>query len=162
MLDSKIARHVLQPLVAFPRCSCGDGEWTVAPSGRIYPCDRMVCEDDGSGMVIGHVATGIDGAAAGAFLSCHRATPSRCARCADVSRCLFWASCVRHALTGGLGEPPPILCRLERAVIRAADRLAATLFAEGNVAFVRRFYQGPYARRALAAMGVKPESLLDD
>ena len=160
LLDAKVARHVLAPLVAFGRCACGDAEWTVAPSGRIYPCDRLVGEDDGTEAVIGDVRNGIDDAAQARFLACHRGTPPRCAKCRDVSRCLFWASCVRHALDGRVdGEPSPFLCRLERAVIAAADRAATTLFEERNEAFLDRFYRGPLARRALEGLGVKPETI---
>ncbi|MBL6975046.1 MAG: radical SAM protein [Deltaproteobacteria bacterium] len=155
VFDSKIARHVLQPLVNFPRCACGDREWTVAPSGRIYPCDRMVGDDDGNGPVIGDVFAGFDAEATARFLGCHQGTPDRCRDCDDSPRCLFWASCVKYGLTGNVGEPPDILCRLERTVIRAADRAAAILFEEGNATFIRRFYQGHYARRVLHALGLK-------
>lgn len=156
--DSKIARHVLQPLVNFPRCACGDREWTVAPSGRIYPCDRMVGEDHGEGPVIGDVFQGFDEEATARFLGCHRGTPDRCRDCEDSPRCLFWASCVKYGLTGEIGEPPAILCDLERTVIRAADRAAAILFEEGNTTFVKRFYQGHYARRVIQALGLRADT----
>lgn len=160
--DSKIARHVLQPLVSFSRCACGDREWTAAPSGRIYPCDRMVGEDDGSGPVIGDVFNGFDEEASARFLGCHRGTPEKCRECGDADRCLFWASCVKWGLTGDIDEPPDRLCDLEGAIIGAADRAAARLFDESNPVFLRRFYQGRYARKVLDTLGLRPDVLFDE
>jgi uncharacterized protein len=44
------------------RCDFGEGHFAIAPSGRIYPCERMVGADDASTarFVIGHVDVGID------------------------------------------------------------------------------------------------------
>jgi len=162
ILDAKIARHVLHPLVAIPRCGCGRTQVVVAPSGRFYPCDRMVGDDDGTGCVIGDLDAGYDAAARARFLRCHDGTPERCGTCAIRHRCSFWGSCIRWALTGRIDVFPEGLCRPERAVTDSADALAGALFAEGNAAFRRRFYGSDAARAALARCGVDADDPFGD
>ncbi len=162
ILDAKIARHVLHRLVRITRCACGRGQFVVAPSGRMYPCDRMVGADDGTGCVIGHIDTGFDSAARARFLGCHDGTPVRCRTCAIAHRCSFGGSCIRWALTGRIDAFPEGLCRLEEVLIAAADRLAEPLFAEGNATFRRRFYGSPDALSALACRGLDPDGLFDE
>lgn len=151
LIDSKIARNILHPLVKLPRCSCGGREWTVGPSGRIYPCDRMVGPDDGTGPFIGDVVSGIDPAKQAAFLTCHMSTPPGCARCPDAHRCSFWGSCIKFNMTKTItATPPPELCRMEKSIMRAADRVAGELWTEHNRHFIQRFYEDDRARLAMA------------
>ncbi|HOD07485.1 MAG TPA: radical SAM protein [Myxococcota bacterium] len=151
LIDAKIAKNILHPLVVVPRCNCGGIEWTVGPSGRIYPCDRMVGTDDGSGPFIGDVFTGIDPQKQAAFLSCHHSTPDDCARCPHVHRCTFWGSCVKFNMTGRVTDTPPHeLCLMEKSLIRAADRVAGELWTEQNEPFIERFYRDERARLAMS------------
>lgn len=162
VLDAKIARQILHPLAVIGRCACGRGHYVVAPSGRFYPCDRMVGADDGTGPVIGDLDRGFDPAARAAFLSCHDGTPDRCRDCDIAHLCSFWGSCIRFALTGRVDVFPEGLCRLEVALVDAADRLAGTLYAEGNEPFRKRFYGNAQARAALARHGIDPDGLFVD
>jgi hypothetical protein len=36
-----------------------------------------------------------------------------------------------------------LLCELEKLGVRVADRIASTLYSEGNDPFIRRYYLGP-------------------
>ncbi len=162
LLDAKIARHVLHPLVSVPRCACGRAQVVVAPSGRLYPCDRMVGGDDGGGCVIGTLDGGFDEAARARFLHCHDGTPERCRACDVRHRCSFWGSCIRWALTGRVDAFPEGLCALERVLIDAADHLAGTLFAERSESFRRRFYETGPAGRALDLHGIDVDGLFAD
>jgi len=161
-LEAKILRHVLHPLMPVARCSCGSHEWTAAPSGSIYPCDRLVGADTGDGVRIGDVFRGFDPAQAEAFQACHRATPDPCAACDDAHRCSFWGTCIRHAMTGRIDTLPEGLCRMERALMAAADRAATPLYAEGHPGFMDRFYRGPLVRKALLGLGLRIEDLLEE
>ncbi len=152
-----VARAVLAGAAHMPRCACGDREWTVAPSGRIYPCDRMVGQDDGSGAIIGTVFDGFDGAARARFLTAKTRTPPRCARCPDAARCRFWAPCVREPSGGWDAAPSTRICRLERAMIGAVDRAATRLYDEGNRAFLDRFYRNATARTVASRHGMTLE-----
>ncbi|GMV41300.1 MAG: hypothetical protein AMXMBFR64_30160 [Myxococcales bacterium] len=124
------------------RCDFGSKDLAVAPSGRIYPCDRLIGEDGPreEPLVIGHVDTGVD---------LHRLLALRrpkdqlkpdCEGCALDRRCVWWCGCINHAATGRTDGVEGLLCHTEQVVIREADRVATTLFAEGNTAFFSRYY----------------------
>ena len=58
---------------------------------------------------------------------------------------------IKYNMTGKITEvPPPELCRMEKAIIRAADRVAGELWTEKNRLFVNRFYEDDKARMAMA------------
>jgi uncharacterized protein len=67
-------------------CRFGDGHVAIAPSGRIYPCERLVGQDDGSSatFVIGHLDSGIERLQAGCTSG--------------------WCACANIAQTGSAGE----------------------------------------------------------
>ena len=43
--DEKAAHLLGLPIEASPRCGFGDGELAMAPSGNLYPCERLIGED---------------------------------------------------------------------------------------------------------------------
>lgn len=59
-LHTKILTHLKGGIPCPSRCLLGGEEFTVAPTGRIYPCAQMVGEDKGGELVIGHVDRGLD------------------------------------------------------------------------------------------------------
>jgi uncharacterized protein len=140
LFDSKIITHLKEGYSCRDRCRFGDGEITVAPSGRLYPCERLVAEDDNDEVCIGHVDTGVD---MGKVLEMARQknTPDAdCQACGYQNRCMFWCGCVNYATTGRVGETSGVLCALEQLAIQYADKVAGTLFEEKNTPFLRKFY----------------------
>ena len=59
-LHTKILTHLKGGLPCPSRCLLGGREFTVVPSGRIYPCAQMVEEDTREELTIGHVDTGLN------------------------------------------------------------------------------------------------------
>ena len=51
-----------------------------------------------------------------------------------------WCGCINYAMTGAINNTDGILCFHERLAIDVADRVASTLYAEANQAFLARFY----------------------
>ncbi len=139
-LSGKIVGHLMQGLRPITRCGFGQEEWAVAPSGRIYPCDRSVRGDDSPELCIGEVRSGIDGGRRDALLARKARIDPECASCALVGRCARWCGCMQVETTGSLGQVSKVFCWTERCFIAEADRLASTLYAEKNPAFLRRFY----------------------
>ena len=139
---SKIVSRLKGGFCAEDRCDFGCNEWAVAPSGRIYPCDRLIGEDGpcNDGVVIGHVDTGVDETRVNALKEPKDTVKADCADCAMVDRCMWWCGCVNHALTGRVDEVSGLLCHVEQLYVAAADRLASTLFSEQNPPFMRRYY----------------------
>ena len=139
-LNGKVVTHLNRGYKANQRCMFGVKELTVAPSGRVYPCDRLVAQDDDPDICIGHVDRGVDEARRDALLAAKDIPDEECAACELRPRCMFWCGCANYETTGDVGQVAPITCWFERCFIAESDRVASTLFAEKCPAFLRRFY----------------------
>jgi uncharacterized protein len=71
---------------------------------------------------------------------------AECLTCGLRNRCMNWCCCINYTLTGAIDRTDGIVCFHERAAIEVADRVAACLYAEGNPAFLERFYHEPAPR----------------
>ncbi len=140
LLDSKIVTWVKGGFTCADRCDFGCREVAVSPTGRLYPCDRLVGQDDRDDVVIGDVWRGVDVARRDALVAAKDAVLEGCEGCALLPRCMHWCGCVNHAMTGSVGEVSGLLCWFEQRIVEEADRCAALLAAEGNPTFQRRFY----------------------
>jgi uncharacterized protein len=140
LLDSKIVTHLKGGYACADRCDFGCEEVAVAPSGRLYPCDRLVGEDNRDDVVIGDVFTGVDPVRRDALIATKNEVLRDCGDCALLHRCMHWCGCVNHAMTGSVGGVDGLLCWFEQRIIEQADRCAAALYEEKNAGFLRRFY----------------------
>jgi uncharacterized protein len=140
LLDGKIVTHVKGGFACTDRCDFGCHELAVSPTGRLYPCDRLIGQDDRPEVVIGDVWQGVDTAARDRLIDEKNRVLADCATCALLPRCMHWCGCVNFAMTGSVGEVSGLLCWFEATVIEAADRVAETLYAEKNPLFLKRFY----------------------
>jgi uncharacterized protein len=140
-LQTKILTHLHGGMPCPVRCLLGQSEWTVAPSGDLYPCAQMVGEDDKKDLVIGRVDLGFDTAKIAALQAQKNRVETTCAPCELRDRCQSHCGCRHLGLTGRLGEINAVLCETESAFIDAADHAAETLYAERCPAFVRYFYE---------------------
>ncbi len=139
VFDDKILLHLGD--VGGSLHGCGFGEWdlAVAPSGRLYPCGRAVGADRDPSLWLGDVTSGVrrPGRAPARLVA---DLPEPCQRCAHRERCASRCSCANREMTGDPLMPGEVLCWHERMSIPIADRVANTLFAESNLAFMTRFY----------------------
>lgn len=139
-LHAKIMTRVVpgdrQPVL----CTFGVHEIAVSPAGRLYPCDRLVREDDDARVCIGDVATGIDAVRRDRLLTSRNATDPECAGCSLRTRCRHFCGCVNLDSSGDPARPSPLVCWMERCFITEADRIAATLYARGAPQFLHRYY----------------------
>jgi uncharacterized protein len=142
LLDSKIVTHLKGGFACSDRCDFGCEELAVSPTGRLYPCDRLIGMDDRDDVVIGTVETGVDKGRRDALIQAKNAVLDDCADCEYVMRCMHWCGCVNYAMTGSVGGVSGLLCWFEQALIEQADRVAEMLYAEKNPTFLERFY-GP-------------------
>jgi uncharacterized protein len=147
LLDSKIVTWVKGGYSCTDRCDFGCQEVAVSPTGRLYPCDRLVGQDDRDEVVIGDVWRGVDEARRDALVAAKNEVLAGCEGCVLLPRCMHWCGCVNHAMTGQVGEVSGLLCWFEQRLVEEADRCAAVLDAEGNPAFHRRFYLPRLVRR---------------
>ncbi|HEY3448455.1 MAG TPA: radical SAM protein [Myxococcales bacterium] len=134
---SQLVRGTKSPI----RCAYGHREFAVAPSGRLYPCDRMVKEDDDDSVCLGDLKSGLDVERQRALLKRREAVEPECKECDLRERCQNRCGCANHELTGDPGRVSPVLCWYERTIIRETDRVANAMFAEKVPGFLRHFYR---------------------
>jgi uncharacterized protein len=138
-LAGKIVAHVDPGATARAACRFGLLEVAVGPSGRLYPCDRLVNEDDDEAVCIGDLARGLDPLKRDALLPSRRATPSPCTDPEYAPRCRRTCGCANYETTGDTTTASPLVCAFEHAFIDEADRVGNVLFEEQNPLFVKRF-----------------------
>ena len=139
MIDDKIITHLKDGYKETDRCEFGRGSIAVAPSGNIYPCERLVAEDRDGTYCIGTVFEGF--------------TPRRqcltemtgncnedCKDCALDNRCMSWCACTNLSETGEINQPGGVLCWHEQMAISNADSVASALYNEENPLFLQNYY----------------------
>jgi len=120
--DEKAAAMSCVPAGDTTRCGFGPGEIAVAPSGRFYPCERLIGDDDeGNSMRFpGNIYTGRD------FLKI-RSAPCRdsdaCESCSIQSICNTTCRCSNYVRTGDVTKPDGLLCMLNQVCARETARV---------------------------------------
>ncbi len=141
VIDDKIATHLRGGYQPHELCDMGRRDLVVAPSGRLYPCDRLVGEDDeASPFVMGDVFTGPDLSRVSEVAAALCNVPGDCLECELRRRCRNRCGCANLALTGRIDRPSEILCIHEQLSIRCADAAAEVLVEEGNPHFLKKHY----------------------
>lgn len=146
VIDSKVITRLKDGYACRDRCNFGEREVAVAPSGRLYPCERLIGDDRDLRMCIGDVQHGFDEAKRQQVLARRGNVDAECLTCGYRRRCMNWCCCINYTLTGAIDRTDGMVCFHERSAITVADRVAAALFAEGNAAFLQRFYYETAAR----------------
>ncbi len=143
VFDGKIRARVQGGYRACDRCGMGETEAAVAVSGRLYPCARLVGDDDRDDICLGDVRTGFDAARRLAMIARRGNRNLACVACSLRTRCMNWCGCVNYVTSGGdIGMAGPLTCWHEKLSAAVADRVAACLWQEQNAAFLARFYGG--------------------
>ena len=142
VIDGKIKVRLTEGYASCDHCGFGNREIAVAASGAIYPCERVVGDDDGGALCIGDVFRGFDPARRTRILAERTNLESECRDCPLQDRCMNWCACINVATSGAINRVAGIVCHHEKMVIGVADRVGTTLFAERNPAFLARFYGG--------------------
>lgn len=139
-IDSKVITRLKNGYECRDRCNFGEKEIAVAPSGRLYPCERLIGEDLDTSMSIGNVFEGFDDRKRAEVLARRGNVNGECIGCEYRRRCMNWCCCINYTLTGAIDQTDGIVCFHERAAIQVADRVAEDLFRERNPSFLQRLY----------------------
>ncbi len=139
-LDERIRTWTRGPLDRSERCAMGVRQFSVAPSGRLYPCVQFVREDRDDEWAIGNVASGFDeGKRRGS--SCEaEAEKAECDGCALSARCSSWCACVNWQTTGRVDRVSPIVCEHDRILLPIADDAARRLWRARSGVFLHKMY----------------------
>ncbi|NOX58815.1 MAG: radical SAM protein [Planctomycetes bacterium] len=116
--DTKAGMLTDAPTGKSSRCGFGQGEIAVAPSGRLYPCERLIGEDDPTSPMA------LDGnALEGADFLTGSTTPGRshtaCDGCSINAECDTVCRCSNYVRTGNVSTPDGLLCALNQACMTA-------------------------------------------
>jgi uncharacterized protein len=114
------------------RCGFGAGEIAAAPSGNLYPCERLMGEDDPSNpmRLPGNV---LDGGRD--FLNRHpkgRRDDNACRVCPVADMCNTDCRCSNYVRSGSVSRPDALLCRWNQACLNETARALRELAARGN------------------------------
>jgi uncharacterized protein len=140
VIEDKLITHVKGGYQAADRCAMGHGAVAVAPSGNLYPCERMVQEDRSGALRIGDVFSGIDGGRRLCLDAQAGPVNDECGGCGVRARCMSFCACANRAETGEIGVAGGVQCWHEQMVMRVADRAGAALWRAQNRHFLARVY----------------------
>lgn len=120
--DEKAAELAHLKKTATARCGFGQGELAVAPSGRLYPCERLIGEDrEDNPMRLPGIATDGDD-----FLCFEAPSPRSepsCDCCAMVTMCNTFCRCGNYTRTGDIRKPDWLLCAWNQACLEETARV---------------------------------------
>lgn len=125
LIDSKIAVILRGGYKSLERCKMGIGEFAFAPSGNIYPCERLIGSDDGRKHCLGNINDG--------FIPKEKykktlnvsntAVNNECQICGLKDYCMNWCGCTNYFSTGRYNTVAPFVCASERASINVAFQI---------------------------------------
>ena len=95
---------------------------------------------DDPAITFGDVHTGINRARQQFIIATRGNATPECRLCALRYRCINSCGCSNFASSGAINQVSPFLCNLQQLIIRLADTMAETLYAERNPAFMQQFY----------------------
>jgi uncharacterized protein len=140
LFDTKALLFIKGGYGASDRCSMGDSEWAVAPSGNVYPCERFIGEDDNPTFCIGNIHTGLDPARRCSLRAARGNHRVECLGCRHRNYCMSWCGCTNYYLSGRSDIPAPVLCAMEQAAINAAQYIFESLVNADNELFVDHMF----------------------
>ena len=164
LIDSKAILFVKGGYTQRDRCSMGDGEWGIAPSGNIYACERFIGKDDDPTFRLGNIKTGLDLERRCALRSKRGNSRLECGTCFYNRFCMSWCGCTNWFMSGASDMPAPVLCAMEKAAIEAARYAFETLVKEDNDLFADHLFNyvkdSNQHRLANVTANTSPESVV--
>ncbi|MDJ0839171.1 MAG: radical SAM protein [Acidobacteriota bacterium] len=139
LIDSKIVLFMKGGYEPCDRCQMGDNELAVAPSGNIYACERFISDDGASPFCLGNVHTGLDTRKRCRIRAGRGNRNPECGKCPVNAYCMNWCGCTNYHMTGKADLAHAALCAGERANLKWAKHVLATLIGRDNQLFLNHF-----------------------
>ncbi len=136
--DDKIKAYINN---AHGGCSFGLRNIAVSVSGKIYPCERIACDDVRTEFALGTLDNLPTEERIIKLAKSTACAEIECSDCFNSSRCSNSCRYVNDTLSGDSRIPTHILCDYEEICCDCADRIAETLYEEQNKLFLQQFYQ---------------------
>lgn len=158
LIDSKIIVFLKGGYQVTDKCGMGETEWGFAPSGNIYPCERLIGEDNDSSYCLGNIHTGLDLMRRCSLLEHRGNRNEECRTCALQKFCMNWCGCTNYYMTGHTDLAGPMMCESEKAAIQAAEHVLITL--KDNELFLDHFMNYLHERRSAYAKENTPPRII--
>lgn len=125
--DEKLAAVSGIPTAGPDRCGFGAGELAVAPSGNLYPCERLIGEDGAGNQMrlAGHALDGGTDFLVRATAVC--SDNDACRLCPLQSICDTGCQCSNYLRTGNVARPDALLCALNQTCLEQTIRVLQEL-----------------------------------
>jgi len=136
IIDDKIKAHIEDSCY---ECRFGEFKIGIAPSGNLYPCERLIGEDTEE-LAIGDVKKGFNSKALANIVASRGNRNIECQECAYKSRCINSCGCTNYILTGDIALTGATVCFFQKLFIDSADEVANILYNEKNSLFLSKFY----------------------
>lgn len=135
LIDSKITVMLRGGYQLLERCRMGTGEFAFAPSGHIFPCERLAAakpQTHSIGSVNGTIRIDplCDHFASGPTVN------APCVSCGLQPYCVNWCGCSNYFMTGFYNRVSPFLCESEQVLIKLAALVFETLESELGPTFM--------------------------
>lgn len=136
LIDGKMVLFLKGGYGEEDKCSMGEREWGVAPSGNVYPCERFIGDDTNHSLCLGNVHFGVDSQKCCAVIKRRGNRNPQCNRCDLQKFCMNWCGCTNYHMTGTTDLASAMLCESESAAIGAARHVFSVLAKNNNNLFM--------------------------
>ncbi len=127
IIDGKMAAFAKGGYRSGEKCRLGETGLAFAPSGNIYPCERLIGSDSGQDHCIGNIDGGIQVERISHRKKPQFSTDTDCIFCELKDYCMNWCSCSNYFSSGYYNRVGPFLCASEKTAIKTAFDVRRTL-----------------------------------
>ena len=136
IIDDKIRTEIESSCTS---CSFGELKLAIAPSGNIYPCERIIGNDTGE-LSMGNIYSGFESSKRAKLIEERGNSNEECKTCPLKERCTNSCGCTNYTLTNSINTTHGTVCFFQKLFIEVADKVGSTLYSEKNEMFMRKFY----------------------
>jgi len=123
LIDNKLILFLKGGYEEQDKCSMGKSEFGFAPSGNVYPCERLIGDDTDEEMCMGNIHTGINPLKRCSIAQKRGNTNKECITCPVQQYCMNWCGCTNYNMTGYSNRVSAMLCHSERVAISVAKEV---------------------------------------
>jgi len=152
LIDSKLILFLKGGYDKEDKCGMGETEFGFAPSGNVYPCERLIGDDTNDEMCMGNIHTGINPLKRCSIGKKRGNSNAECVTCSVQKYCMNWCGCTNYNMTGYSDKVSSMLCYSERAAITAAKKVILEL--QDNETFINHFCNYAYDENKILNTGV--------
>ncbi len=117
LIDNKLILFLKGGYEEEDKCSMGQSEFGFAPSGNVYPCERLIGDDTNEEMCMGNIHTGINPLKRCSIAQKTGNSNEECSTCPVQQYCMNWCGCTNYNMTGYSDRVSAMLCHSERVAI---------------------------------------------